>query len=123
MDFNVILPEKQYPPKTRTLKAVSIPLGATKIAIRATRVNWEDTGEEIVFGKLDLSLDGGQSWKNRWIGFGARGGVVSDPVTGNVKDYSQVWREIPEPENPNRMVRGEIINTVSFRSAVSIGTE
>ena len=65
-------------------------------------------------GGLDVSLDGGLTWQSDLgiprQGFTAQGGVVTDR-RGNVIAVTVGVFPLPEPDNPNRRVRGSLTIT------------
>lgn len=113
------VPEREYQPGTRDTgpNGVSIPDDATRVEIELTRVNWPDTGSLVIDGEIEVSMDGGQSWR-RLLGIKDYGGVVNSPRTGAPKPAT--WGRVDLPPGTGRRLRGRVTNTVALRTAVSL---
>lgn len=82
-----------------------IPTNISYISVRIFRDNWGLPGEKIVELQIDLSLDNGQTWIEKWAGFTAIGGNTYSPIDASLREYSSVERDFPEPQNNQRRMR------------------
>lgn len=87
------------------ISSVKVPVGATMVRARIDRRDM-DLSLTVLWG-LELSLDGGKTWISHG-GASAVGKPFYDPDT--MKSATESWFEtsLPEPKNPNRMLRGKM---------------
>ncbi len=106
MAREVIFPSRNRPPGNDRSVDIVVPLGAEQVFIYAVRSTWPDTSEEVIGVVLDLSLDGGTTWIDNYLGFGAIGGERFEPVPpfGLVPD-SYASRDLPDVGSLLRRVR------------------
>lgn len=112
--------ERNFPAGTDNLPSTAVPDGATRILISATRVNWQDTGSEVVLLSLEVSLDGGTNW-SFLCSVGDYGGNPISPQTGLPKTHTRF--NVPLPPGTGRLVRGTVTLAVALRSAISVEVE
>jgi len=126
MDKIVAYESKDYSIGSRTFGPFQVPLKCTRAKLIASRENWPEKGREgkapIIHVKIDLSLDGGKTWIDTYVGFTAYGGEVRK-VDNTVSPASTVARALPEPDNPNRMIRGIFENAENLKSEISLELE
>ncbi len=110
---------RDYPAGTQPIPSTAIPAGLSSVRLTLTRESWPDTGGDVISMLIDLSLDGGATWTPGFLGFTAPGGVLFDRL-GNVRATSSAFRDLPEPANANRRVRGTVTLLSPLRTAVTI---
>jgi hypothetical protein len=101
-----VLPQRAYPAGTRVLPATAVPLGIVRLTLTLARLGWPDIGGDVLRASVELSLDGGQTW-TPWVGFTTGGGDIGMPA-------SSVTIDVPEPTNPQRMLRGQVETLVGL---------
>lgn len=99
------VPEQTYAAGHYDVGPLNIQNNISVLNVRATRVNWPDTGSEIAKIVIDLSMDNGQTWILGWFGMGVRGGVQLDR-NGNPVLASVIRRDLPA--GTNREIRMSI---------------
>ncbi len=119
MAWDRIFPEHQYPTGRNVSGAYTVPVGITQITLRASRVSWPDTGAEVIRASFDLSMDGGATWISPYCGFGAMGGDHYDR-NDVLMPYSWVQIRLPQPDNPNRRIRGGMNVISSLRTGIEV---
>ena len=112
-----IFPERNYPSAKQTSGVYDVALGVTQVTLRASRLSWPNTGQEVIQASFDLSFDGGATWISPYCGFGARGGDYYFR-TGILAEYSMVTIALPQPDNPNRKIRGTMNTTTNLRTKI-----
>jgi hypothetical protein len=83
----ITVPERNFPQGTDSLPVTDIADGATRILVSATRVNWPDTGSQVVLLSLEISMDGGNNW-SFLCSVGDHGGNPIHPATGLPKTHT-----------------------------------
>lgn len=86
----------------------AVTVGANRYMLGIVRDGLPDTTEEVVKVRLHLSTDGGGTFRT-FAHFGTIGGVLLIPGTHDVLASSEVWGDLPEPDNPNRLLLVELI--------------
>lgn len=114
-------PNRRYNQGVDTFGPVSIPVGATKLTLRATRDGWPDTGAEVIQIMARLSLNGGNTWVD-WAGFGTYGGDARQR-DGSIAAESTMVIDLPDPQNPQRQLRGVITIQRALNTAITVTTE
>jgi hypothetical protein len=100
----LLLPMAVHTPSgPHVLSPRSVPLGVRCIGLRLDITNHLDPVSRVQF-QLQFSLDGGETWPLE-AGAVSPGGVI---VYEGVTQQYAGWRvpDLPEPENPNRQIRG-----------------
>lgn len=112
---------KEYAPHSEIVRTTPVPLGATKWTLRMVRDAWpEKSGKdirarEVIYGQVDISYDGGLTFKGG-AGVGAIGGVHVRR-DGTISNETTISSKMLEPRNANRVAR------VTFRSASRLTTK
>lgn len=96
------------PAAAQTFSARPIPLGVQCLGLRLNRTEFANVTSRVLF-RLEVSLDGGTTWPTAvdpgiFMEVSTRGGVYM--VEGVTQAYSFMYLDIPQPNNPNRMLRG-----------------
>ena len=108
-----------YPAGTQTTPVAAIPAGIETVRIGLSREAWPDTGGDVVSAMIDLSLDGGATWRTDYFGFTAAGGTFLGRSGAPVL-ISWTQMPIPESATANRQARARVTLTVPLRTAVTI---
>lgn len=75
---------------------IDIPDDAKRFTAAVSRDGWTDDSSDVVDVKVELSMDGGRSWRPA-VGFTARGGEVYDE--GELITESNVSFDVPSGTN------------------------
>lgn len=125
------IPSRNYAAGAREFGPAAIAQGVTTMKATFTRENWPLTNQDIVLRVgIEASLDGGLTWPfgaynfNKDTGEGGwMGGVRISSRTGLVVPQESVgFMGIPEPTNPNRLVRAFTELLSGLRTAVTLET-
>ena len=106
-----LLPGKQDFPAIAIDKGMSL---VTAVIDRATmasaslQIDWS----------LELSLDGGVTWVF-WGGAGTKGGLLLSPKALPVTE-STLSVELPQPDNPDRQIRGQVTVDEAVTTALTL---
>jgi hypothetical protein len=116
------IPSRDYPEGAWTFGPVAVPVGARRARVRLSREGWADLGatSEVVRVLIEGSPDGGQTWR-RLMGFSTAGGVVL--FDGEVALETWGRCRLPQPENPDRMLRARVQALVTLRTALTLEVE
>ena len=93
--------------QVRNYGPANIPLGVSSVSVRLSRTTGTATLEEVADARMQYSLDAGVTW-SAIHHVGQRGGDFVLSRTGNVLSYTSATWNLPEPNNPNRRVRGQL---------------
>lgn len=110
-----------FPRGKATVSAKKLPIGVSKIRIALSREGWPDTGQEIAQLRCEVSMDNGLTWP-----FHAAIGVMGGDFInrdGSIASESFLAIDLPEKDNPNRMLRGTINIEVPMKTAINIQVE
>lgn len=115
----VVLPRNTYS-GSRNFGPVNVPNGLTYVELSLDRSLWTDSATAVDFG-LELSQDNGQTWAP-WGRATAVGGVIlaKDGVTVLAK--SSFYVSLPNPDNTQRKLRGDVTITGSVNTVVTVTT-
>lgn len=122
-DYITAISEKTFSDEIKQSNIIDVPDEAKEIEIRAKRDNWTDYKKQsIIKLRLDLSLDGGLTWIEPFMGFGTSGGVL---VKENLSPLEYSWARRPLIEGKNRKarVRLEVVKDVSLNTFIDVGFE
>lgn len=110
---------KNYPAGTRTFTSANVEVGVTRVTLTLTREgSWPSTGDSILTGQIELSLDGGGSWRHL-VGIGLSGGTVYGQ--GLVPwPKGAITFSVPDPDNAQRRLRLTATSTVTLRTAITV---
>lgn len=111
-------PNRRYNQGTDTFGPVSVPVGASRLTMRATRDNWPDIGSEVIQIIAQLSFDGGNTWID-WGGFGAYGGDARQR-DGSIAAESTFGIQLPDTQNPQRQLRGRVTVNRALDTAITV---
>lgn len=101
-----VLPPGTYGPEDRDILQRSIPLGIIDFDLEVDTSQLTDPAVSVEIA-LDLSLDNGTTWNgNSVIGDCYAGAGVAGSASPAPK--MSVGRGVPEPTNPDRLVRGRV---------------
>jgi len=102
-----------------TLNEASLLVGEDSITFGATRDGWPDTDDDVIECYIDISLDNGQTWLERYAGFTASGGISigrdGEPIGESVMTVG-----LPKNGGKKIRVRGEVNFIVPLRSEVKV---
>jgi len=119
----IALTLKNYPSGTRIFGPFSIPVGLSKIVLEALRNDWPGNINTDIFDlQIDLSLDDGATWINRFLGFTGIGGNALDEL-GQTLVSEIAGRNIIEPNNPNRQFKGFLKNYLTLKTQIRATVE
>lgn len=107
-----LLPKQSRGAGSFSFGPYQIPLGSVAVSVRCERDNWTDTGDVVAEIQLEGSFDGGSSWRPL-CGWKDKGGG-SNPE-------SWAMTSVPNPENANRLVRGQLIQSAAVATSVVVG--
>lgn len=111
--ITVNIPNRTHQAGLITIPERSIPVGIAYARLSIEAITWDDPDIFVIIN-LELSQDGGLSWGPGGSGY-AKGGTVDRQ--GN-RNSSAWWRwSWPNPNNPNRKIRG----TISINKAIKTG--
>ncbi len=91
----------------RTYGPVAIPVGVTSVNIRMSRTTGALTLNEVAQVQMQYSLDAGVTW-GAIHHAGMTGGDKQLLRNGEVLGYAEATWALPEPNNPNRRIRGRL---------------
>jgi hypothetical protein len=80
-------PPTMYAPGAHELPSAEVGAGYQSLAMKATKINWPRPMVDLFIGRLDLSNDGGLTWR-RVATWRDDGRDVCDPASGAVLEYS-----------------------------------
>ena len=109
----------------------SIPVGVDYARIEILRANLPDDPTRVVTVSADISFDGGVTWSSDAIArqtqnFGAfpimlkTSGTQVDANGDVIGPISSIATRVPQPLNPNRVVRGELTAVKACRTTVTV---
>lgn len=104
MTVLLTVPRAVRGPLSVDIPSTAVPTGIVRLAITVNRFAWP-AGTDIMQFTLEYSLDGGATWPGGTTG-STNGGVV--PYKGNPDSPSAFAFPIPEPQNANRRLRGNV---------------
>jgi hypothetical protein len=107
-------PAGQYP----SSQNVSLTVGQSTLLVSASRQSWTSIGSDVVKVEIDISFDGGTTWQ-LLIGFTASGGTVLDPNSVQATQ-SSASIGIPQPDNPNRVIRALMQTFTTLSTLVQV---
>lgn len=117
------VPSNVYAAGPRSFGPAPMALGVIEIKATFTRENWPLTNvDPVLTVSVEASLDGGATFPfsaaTTW-----RGGIVVNSRTGVPNASESIsLRGIPEPDNPNRMIRASVDVLSQLRTAVTLET-
>lgn len=111
------LSSRNWPAGQNSAGPTAVPVGITKVSATFTRENWP-AGSRIITVRIDLSYDGGATWRDFiWSSFDGgehrtRDGTLVDTVT--------MSHTLHEPDNENRMARVTMTRAVALRTGIAV---
>ena len=85
----------------------NIPVGATSVSVRISATTGTATFDEVAHAYMQYSLDAGVTW-SAIHHVGMRGGDHILSRNGQILSYTEGTWYFPEPNNPNRRIRGQL---------------
>ena len=116
---NSVMPRRVRSAGPISFGPVVIPVGLSIVTVRMARNSWADTGGIVAEMGIDLSLDSGKSWILDHVRVGAVGGDLIDRK-GNPITHTTATIGLPEPNNPNRKIRGRGILNASLDCSMDV---
>lgn len=108
MPTTLIFPQATYPVGSLTILPQPIPTGLQQVRFSVdVSLHMNPLTQWSIL--LDLSLDGGVTWIAGYIGASRTGAPLSIDRNGVVSPAAWFARSLPEPNNPNRMIRGQSV--------------
>lgn len=107
---NTLLVSRTYQPGAYDSQALNVPLGYSTFTLDIDRTDWLDPTIKVA-GRIDLSLDGGQTWTLGYVAFTAEGGPLKppSPLPGALDpNHTIVNSDLGDPSNANRQVRSSL---------------
>lgn len=104
--------------QSRTYGPANIPLGAQSVSVRLSRTTGAATANEVAHALMQFSLDGGATW-SAVHHVGMTGGDKRLLRNGEVLGYTEGTWYLPEPNNANRQIRGQL----NYLSAINCGLQ
>ena len=109
----------------------AIPVGVDYARIDVLRSNLPDDPTRVVTVSADISFDGGVTWSSDPVArqtqnFGAfpimlkTSGTQVDANGDVIGPISSIATRVPQPLNPNRVVRGELTAVKACRTTVTV---
>jgi hypothetical protein len=114
-EITEVLPEATYSVGAYGPFVYNVPPAYNVGYLRMSRAPWTNALSRISW-TIDISYDSGATWTPLVAG-SAPGGAAIDPSTGLPYVYSEIGAPLPQPENPNRRMRGSF--TVSGASVTT----
>lgn len=107
-------------PKKHEYNIINIPIGLSVLSFKIDRLNWPDTGNDIISGLVEISFDAGVTWPIR-NGFTTIGGIILDEK-GAELPYTSIQFKIPDISNKDRQLRYslDIRTTLSLKYTLEI---
>jgi hypothetical protein len=128
-----VISRRNYAVGTHPVAPTPVPAGVARTEILIDRADWLNAAVTMNF-RLELSLDAGATWSPDpsgqeafpWapfpITFSGRGGAMPMPGGGTLAN-STVSFDVPQPDNPNRQVRGSmVVEGATLRTTITIRT-
>jgi hypothetical protein len=115
----------RYLPGAHSLPPAVVGAGYQSLGMKVTKVNWPKPVADLFVGHLDISDDGGRTWR-RIATWRDDGSDVCDPVTGAVLDHSflrlflSAQREKPVYTHEGTWVRGAFECKMPITTAITI---
>lgn len=122
---NNLLQPRTYQPGVYDLNPVIVPLGYSAFTLDIDRTEWLDPAMKIA-GRIDLSLDGGQTWKVGYVAFTAEGGPLQPPSPlpgAPPANHTIIRSDLGDPNNAARQVRCSLTVSgvaVKFRADLTL---
>jgi len=123
-----IFPEVDFVKSKHSFDGKLLPAGYSQITFILDRKKWprkvDSIGKEqdIMAGSFDLSMDGGQTWIQNFIGFTTWGGELLDKDKKELL-FTSVTRSLPYPSDGKMMVRGGLDIFEDLKSKLTIRLE
>ncbi len=115
MAEDIYTSSKELLPVGRTdTPTISIPDDAKEFKAAVSRDAWLDIGRDVVEVRVELSLDGGQSWQFSH-GFTAQGGTLTDRPESSIT--------FPLPEGKERLARVSVERKATLLTALKVSVE
>jgi hypothetical protein len=101
----------------RNFGPFNLPDGSNGFTLELSRDNWPAIGSDVVKIKMDLSMDGGSTWIDTWVGFSTTGGDLLDRQ-GAIIPTSNISRQLPP--GTGRKIRVEVTTFATISTTLSI---
>jgi hypothetical protein len=125
------IPIRDYPVRSHDIGPIAIAAGLSRVKLTLSRNEWLNPAAK-VDAIFEISLDGGNIWSPKasgedvfpWgvfpITFSAQGGNFIGKQ-GQIVAFSGFDMPLPEPQNPNRQIRGFVdVKGDVVRTAVTL---
>lgn len=103
--ITVNIPNRTYQAGVIAIPERSIPVGIASAMLTIEAITWDDP-DIFVSIDLELSQDNGNTWGPGGAGYGKGGTVDKEGSRNSTAWWKWSW---PNPDNPNRKVRGSIV--------------
>lgn len=116
----IALPTRNYQSGTRQINSlpVAVEVEGVTIAVDRSQLTDPKTNDNAIRLQVELSLDGGQTYP-MIFGFTTPDGVYR-LRDGTIVTESLQTFDFPEPQNPNRRIRGAMTLTTDMRIGANI---
>lgn len=130
MASSVVIPQATLPAGTRVFGPFPVPQGLSIAMLSFDRTSWTDPTLNVDV-LIDLSLDGGARWASTSpdqatdpfpIACRLVGGALLDK-NGVALTSGLLGSRVPQPGNPNRLVRATVTNNLPMTTSANLVTE